>query len=100
MRIRVYSKPDCVQCDTTKRFMDKHDIRFESVDLTEDPISMDMVKELGYTQVPVVYLESKRLGVQHWSGFRHARLLDLVRHFTWDENDTPKTNQLDNESKK
>lgn len=90
MRIRVYSKPDCVQCDTTKRFMDKHGIRFESVDLTEDAISMDMVKELGYTQVPVVYLESKQIGVKHWSGFRHGELENLVRHFNREQNDTPK----------
>lgn len=90
MKIRVYSKPNCVQCDTTKRFMDKHQIRFDDVDLTQDPISMDMVKELGYTQVPVVYIESKRIGVRHWSGFRHGELESLVRHFTWDENDTPK----------
>lgn len=92
MRIRVYSKPNCVQCDTTKRFMSKHHIRFESVDLTEDPISMNMVQELGYTQVPVVYIESKRIGVHHWSGFRHSRLLELVRHFEQDVrdgNDTP-----------
>ena len=92
MKIRVYSKPNCVQCDTTKRFMQKNHIRFESVDLTEDPISLNMVTELGYTQVPVVYIESKRIGVQHWSGFRHSRLLDLVRHFeidVRDGNDTP-----------
>ena len=91
MRIRVYSKPSCVQCDTTKRFMDKHGIRFESVDLTQDPISMDMVQSLGYTQVPVVYLESKQLGVRHWSGFRHNELDNLVRHFRRETRDTPKS---------
>jgi glutaredoxin-like protein NrdH len=92
MQIRVYSKPDCVQCDTTKRYMDKHGIRYESVDLTQDPISMDMVTSLGYTQVPVVYLESKLLGVKHWSGFRAGDLAGLVQHFNREQRDTPTTN--------
>ena len=89
MQIRVYSKPNCVQCETTKRFMDKHQIRYEDVDLTQDPISMDMVTSLGYTQVPVVYLESKQLGVRHWSGFRHTELDGLLKHFRRHKRDTP-----------
>lgn len=84
MQIRVFSKPSCVQCDTTKRFLDKNEIRYEAVDLTKDPISMDMVTGLGYTQVPVVYVESKRIGVRHWSGFRHEELMALVRHLKFD----------------
>lgn len=94
MRIRVYTKPQCVQCDSTKRYFDKHGIRYEEVDLTQDAISMSMVEELGYSQAPVVYLESKKIGVKHWSGFRHDRLIDLLRHFNREGNDTPEIDDL------
>jgi glutaredoxin-like protein NrdH len=91
MRIRVYTNPDCVQCDTTKRYLDRHGIRYDTVDLSQDPISLDMVQSLGYAQVPVVYLESKQLGVKHWSGFRSGELANLVRHFNQERRDTPIT---------
>lgn len=91
MQIRVYSNPNCVQCETTKRYLENNEIRFEEVNLQADPISLDMVTALGYNQVPVVYIESKRIGVKHWSGFRYRELSELVNHFQRDLRDTPKT---------
>lgn len=90
MQIRVYSNPNCVQCETTKRFLEINGIRYEEVNLQGDAISLDMVKALGYTQAPVVYIESKRIGVKHWSGFRYRELNQLVDHFRRDSRDTPK----------
>ena len=65
MSITVYSKPMCVQCDATKRALNKQDLVYEEVDLTEDPNALEFVKSLGYVQAPVVMA-----GDQDWAGYR------------------------------
>lgn len=68
----VYTQPNCVQCDSTKRLMDREGITYTSVDVTEDKEAYDYVVGLGYKQVPVVVA-----GDQHWSGFRAERVKGL-----------------------
>jgi glutaredoxin-like protein NrdH len=63
--VTLYTLPACVQCDATKRFLKRHLIDFEEVQLQEDPGAMQMVKGMGYTAAPVVVV-----GERHWSGFR------------------------------
>lgn len=45
------------------------DIPFETVDLAEDEVAMDLVRSLGYQAAPVVVF-----GDDHWSGFRPDKL--------------------------
>lgn len=67
MSITVYVKPNCGQCDATKRRLDKHGIAYEAVDTTEDDTARHFVTgELGYLQAPVVVVDESI----HWSGFR------------------------------
>ena len=65
MSVIIYTLPNCVQCDTSKRYMKKLGIEFEEVDLTKDAAAAEMVKELGYTAAPVIVNNGT-----HWSGFR------------------------------
>ena len=44
MSVKVYTLPSCVQCDSTKRMLKKNSIEFEEVDMSEDPIALEMVK--------------------------------------------------------
>ena len=74
MNITVYTLPACVQCDSTKRMLTKAMVDFEVIDLSTDPAAMERIKELGYTQAPVV-----EAGNQHWSGFRMERLQSLIK---------------------
>jgi glutaredoxin-like protein NrdH len=69
----VYSKPACVQCDATKKTMDKLQIDYEIVDISEDSDAREYVLALGYLQAPVVVA-----GDDHWSGFRPDRIKALV----------------------
>ncbi|WP_371152967.1 glutaredoxin-like protein NrdH [Buchananella felis] len=69
MSITVYSKPRCVQCDATYRAFDKAGVDYTVVDLTQDAAALDMVRELGYSQAPVVMA-----GDEHWAGFRPDRI--------------------------
>lgn len=73
MKITVYTTPDCVQCDSTKRQFIKHGVEFDSVDLSTDLDAMAMVRQLGYSAAPVVIA-----GDKHWSGFRMSEIKALV----------------------
>lgn len=71
--ITVYTLPSCVQCDGTKRYLNRAGIEYDVVDLSSDPAAMDLVKSLGYAAAPVVIV-----GDEHWSGFRPDRLQELA----------------------
>lgn len=73
VQVTVYSKPACVQCDATYRALDRKGVDYEVVDLTKDPAALDLVRELGYLQAPVVVA-----GDRHWSGFRPDQIAALV----------------------
>lgn len=69
MDITVYSKPLCVQCDATKRALNKAGIAYDVVDITEDAEALARIKSMGYVQAPVVIT-----GQDHWSGFRPDKI--------------------------
>jgi glutaredoxin-like protein NrdH len=73
MNVTVYTTPNCVQCEATKRWLRKGDVEFNVVDLTQDEESLKMVRELGHTAAPVVITD-----VDHWSGFRISKLDTLI----------------------
>lgn len=73
MKVTVYSKPDCVQCDSTKKVLDRAGIEYETIDLTEDAEAMEFVRGLGYAAAPVVVTD-----LDHWSGFRNEKLKNLI----------------------
>lgn len=65
MTVTVYTKPACVQCNATKKALDKAGLDYELVDISVDDTARDYVMSLGYLQAPVVVA-----GEDHWSGFR------------------------------
>lgn len=73
MTVTVYTTPTCVQCESTKKLMDKNGIEYSVVDLTQDDDAMSMVRDLGYSSAPVVVA-----GDAHWSGFRPDKITSLA----------------------
>jgi glutaredoxin-like protein NrdH len=73
MTVTVYSKPACVQCEATKRRLDKLDVAYTVKDITEDDKALDHVLKLGYKQVPVVETPT-----HHWGGYQPDLLAGLV----------------------
>lgn len=67
--ITVYSRPGCGPCRATQRALDKADLNYTVVDISEDNEARDYVRALGYQQAPVVVV-----GDDHWSGFRPERI--------------------------
>lgn len=70
--ILVHTKPRCVQCDATKRYLDRHGLEWEEVPLT--PESTAAFQARGILAAPVVELP----GEEPFGGFR-APLLDAYR---------------------
>lgn len=71
--VTVSSKLACVQCGATYRALDKNGIPYDVVDLTQDDEARELVRSLGYLQVPVVVA-----GDKHWSGFRPDQITALA----------------------
>jgi glutaredoxin-like protein NrdH len=65
MSVVIYTLPSCVQCDTSKRMMNRLGIEYEEIDMSKDEAAVEYVKELGYTAAPIIVN-----GSTHWSGFR------------------------------
>ena len=65
----VYTKPACVQCDMTKRYMDKNGIPYTTVDITQDPEALEMILGMGFSSAPVVISE-----VGSWAGFQPDKI--------------------------
>ena len=72
MRIIIYTKNNCVQCNATKNAMDRKGIDYQLINLDTQPDAIDSLKSLGYRQVPVVMADS-----DHWSGFRPDKIAGL-----------------------
>lgn len=70
--VRVYTKPNCKQCDLTKQALTDKGIPFEVEDLT-DPLNLEAAKALGYSSAPVVIV-----GDEGWAGFRPDLINELA----------------------
>lgn len=73
MSVIVYSNPNCVACEQTKRFLTLKGIEFESKMITSSPEVVPIIEANGYTSAPVVVT-----GETSWSGFRLDKLNTLV----------------------
>jgi glutaredoxin-like protein NrdH len=73
MNVTVYTKPNCVQCDATKRTLDKLGVAYDTIDATTDDAVYDMLVEKGFRAMPVV-----NAGDDWWSGFNPEKINGLV----------------------
>ncbi|GEK92016.1 glutaredoxin-like protein NrdH [Alkalibacterium kapii] len=72
--VTVYSKPDCMQCQFTKKYLESKGIPFKEKDVNRDVNAIDEVKKLGFSSLPVVLAE----GIEAFNGFRPDMLNRLV----------------------
>jgi glutaredoxin-like protein NrdH len=72
MTVTVYTLPDCIQCEMTKKYLDKHKVEYSTVDMSQDKEASEKIAELGYKQAPVVVYNNF-----HWSGFRPDKVKAL-----------------------
>lgn len=81
MDVTIYSKPNCPQCDATKRKFTKEGVAFREVDVTEDRRAFMRVRdEWGYQRVPVIEVRGEGFDVR-WDGFRPERMKAVIDEF-------------------
>lgn len=68
----VYTKPNCQQCNMTKKQFEKQGVAYDVIDITEDHDARDYVLSLGHLSAPVVVV-----GDQSWSGYRPEKIQAL-----------------------
>lgn len=73
-KVTVYTKNGCPQCDMTKNVLRGEEIDFDLINVEEDEVAMDFVKNtLNLTAMPVVIVE----GQEPFTGFRPDRLQSI-----------------------
>lgn len=64
-KVTVYSKPNCVNCERTKKLMKELDIDFTEINMMDDPAALEFVKSKGFREAPVIITDKGE-----WSGFK------------------------------
>ena len=72
--IIVYSKPNCMQCQFTKKYLENKGIPFKEKDMDQNVEAVDEVKKMGFSSLPVVIAE----GIEAFNGFRPEMLNRLA----------------------
>ena len=75
MKVLVYTLPNCVQCDMTKKQFKAAGVVFEETnvkDLPEETLR-HIREEYGFTQAPIVIADE-----QIWSGFKLERIKGVI----------------------
>ena len=58
--IKVYSKPNCVKCEFTKRYLNDKGVPFEEIDVFKDEEALAMLRDNGFSEMPVVDINGER----------------------------------------
>lgn len=74
MKVTIYEKSMCVQCEQTKKLMDKYGINYEVESLEENPLMLDGFKQQGLMAAPIIITDT---GLR-WSGFRMDKIKSLA----------------------
>ena len=72
--IKVYSKPNCMQCNFTKKYLEDKGTEFEEINIKDHPEVIEELKLYGFGSMPVVAIDTLD---NAWSGFRPDRLAEL-----------------------
>lgn len=73
-KITVYSKPNCMSCEFSKKYLKDKGVKFDEIDVFKDAEALAMLRDRGYAQMPVVDVN----GVFH-TGFRPDLLAKTVK---------------------
>lgn len=79
MQITVYTKPGCVQCDFTKRELDRLGLVYEAIDVTQDAKAAETLAINGFLTAPVVKVDLSEDAADIWSGFKPEKIRALAQ---------------------
>ena len=70
MKVKIYTKDNCIWCDRAKGLLNAHSIDFNEVDLSDNEERQNFYKKVGNNvkTVPQIYIDDKRIG-----GYPHLK---------------------------
>ena len=84
VEVVVYTKPNCMQCKSTTRWLDKNNIPYRTEDAGR---AVDQLKAQGFSSVPVVMVNRGGDQIKAWSGYRPDQLKSVPPLFKPSDND-------------
>lgn len=79
MKILVYGRPDCVQCEYTTKKLDEKSLIYTYFDIEKDAEARKLVQDSGVSQLPMVVVKhANGRGVEVWHGFHHEKIKGLT----------------------
>ena len=54
--LKIYSKPNCIQCEMTKKWLDQNKIPYDTVDVSERPDKLEEIKLNGTLRKCLVWI--------------------------------------------
>jgi len=75
MKITLWTKASCVQCDATRREFDRRGIIYQVKRLDRSPKAVERFIAMGLTAAPIIESDDRR-----WSGFRLEKIKSLEYH--------------------
>lgn len=71
-QVIVYTKVPCPFCERAKTFLTEKGVKFETIDLTDNPDKLNQIKnETGWRTVPIIMINGKLIG-----GYTDMKALD------------------------
>lgn len=59
-KVRIFSTPACVYCNTLKKFLSEHNVPYEDIDVSKDKAALEeMVQKSGQMGVPVTDIDGE-----------------------------------------
>lgn len=74
--IKVWTNENCTQCEQTKRFLDKVNIEYVTLDLSQNPDDLKRFLDMGFKSAPIVETDN-----DIWSGFKIDKLNKLTEEY-------------------
>jgi glutaredoxin-like protein NrdH len=71
--ITVYTKPQCTNCEKTKKLFDSLGVKYNTIDMLQDKSALSTVKNLGYREAPVVLTPT-----DGWGGYKEDKIRALA----------------------
>ena len=77
--LTVYSKPNCMQCEMTKIWLNQNKIPFKTVDTKANPEALELLRHYGWQTLPVVAIDDELSDeTKTWAGFQIDKLEALL----------------------
>lgn len=70
--VLVFSKNNCVQCESTKAKLDDLGVQYTVLNIDEQPEYLDKLLAMGFRSAPVVFAKGEA-----WAGYKEDKILEV-----------------------